>query len=109
MERLIGYERAIVVDALQTGAAPPGSLVCCRLEDLPGLGARHLASAHEASLQVALEVGRRLNAALPARIFVVGVEAPASFEFSETLSPPVAAAVPAAAAQVRRLLKDAQP
>jgi hydrogenase maturation protease len=105
MERLIGYERAVIVDALLTADGPAGSVRCCRLEDLPPLDAGHLVSAHETSLQVALEAGRRLGAALPKRIDVVGVAAQPVLEFCEQLSPAVAAAVPGAAARVRQLLE----
>jgi len=109
MERLMGYDRAILVDALQTGRGPVGSVHACPLEALGNPVAGHLASAHETSLQTALEVGRQLGAALPAQIIVVGVEAQTVFEFSEQLSPAVAAAVPIAAARVRQLLEEAEP
>jgi hydrogenase maturation protease len=105
MERLIGYERAVIVDALQMADGPAGSVWCGRLEELPPRGAGHLVSAHETSLQVALEAGRRLGAALPRRIDIVGVAAQPRLEFDEQLSPAVAAAVPSAAAHVRRLLE----
>ena len=107
MERLMGYDRVILIDALQTGRGPVGSVHACPLEALGNPLAGHLASAHETSLQTALEVGHRLGAALPAQIMVVGVEAQTVFEFSEQLSPAVAAAVPIAAARVRQLLEEA--
>ncbi len=109
MERLMGYDRAILVDALQTGCGPVGSVHACPLEALGNPLAGHLASAHETSLQTALDVGRRLGAALPSQIIVVGVEAQTVFEFSEQLSPAVAAAVPIAAARVRQLLEEPSP
>ena len=96
MERLIGYERAIIVDAINTGRAAPGSVTCFRLEDLPHDAAGHLASAHETTLQTALAVGRKMGAVLPHRIEIVAIEAQAVYDFSETLSPAIAAAVPPA-------------
>lgn len=109
MERLVGYDRAILIDALETGRGPVGSVHACRLEALGNPAVGHLASAHETSLQTALEVGRRLGAALPAQIVVIGVEAQPVLEFSDQLSPPVAAAVPSAATRVRQLLEEVAP
>jgi hydrogenase maturation protease len=106
MERMIGYQRVVVIDALQTECRPVGSVHCCRLEALPDLARGHLVSAHETSLQAALELGRRLQTQLPEDIIVIGVEARPVLEFTEGLSPPVAAAVPAAVALVERLLQE---
>jgi hydrogenase maturation protease len=109
MERLIGYDRAVIVDALQTGRGPVGHVRCCPLEELPAPACGHLASAHETSLRTALEVGQRLGARLPRQIVVVGIEARPSLEFSEQLSPAVARAVPKAARRVCRLLEEDLP
>ncbi len=93
MERLVGYDRAIIIDAMTTNQKPQGSVSCFRLEDLPYVAASHLASAHETTLQTALQVGRTLNAALPSEIIIVAVETQAAYDFNEELSPVVASAV----------------
>lgn len=103
MERMVGYDRAIVVDAVTLGA-PPGSVACLDLSALPDHSAAHLSAAHDTSLQNALRLGRLLGAQLPAEVKVVGVEAERLFEFGENLTPAVAAAVPAAARLVLNLL-----
>ncbi len=94
MERLIGYDRTIIIDAIKTGRAPPGTVSYFRLEDLPNDATSHLASAHETTLQTAIQVGRRMGAVLPHQIEIVAIEAQAVYDFSETLSPAIAAAVP---------------
>jgi len=109
MERMIGYQRAIIVDAMQSERGPVGSVHCCAMEDLPQTAAGHLVSAHETSLATALAVGRRLGADLPEAVVIVAVEARPVLEFSEQLSPDVAAAVPIAASRVRRLLEELAP
>ncbi|MBM3128554.1 MAG: hydrogenase maturation protease [Chloroflexi bacterium] len=96
MERLIGYDRAIIVDALNTGRAPQGTVSSFRLEDLPNYAQSHLASAHETTLHTALQVGRTMGAALPNDILIVAIEAQNVYDFSEELSPAVASAVPRA-------------
>jgi len=106
MERLIGYDRVILVDAMTTGQHPPGHVVCCTLDDLSNPSAGHLTSAHDTSLRTALQVGHSLDAPLPAEILTVTVEIEPTFDFSEMLTPPVAAAVEPAAQQVLRLLHE---
>ena len=101
MERLIGYERAILVDAIQTPGGRPGDVYRLALDDLP---TAHADSAHDASLKAALELGRRLGAALPADIALVAIEAARVFDFGETLSSDVQASVPAAAQAVLAVL-----
>ena len=96
MERLVGYDRVIIVDAINTGRAAQGTVSSFRLEDLPNDAAIHLTSAHETNLQTALQVGRKMGAVLPNEIFVVGVESRHVYDFSEQLSPAVANAVPGA-------------
>lgn len=97
MERLVGYDRAIVVDAIVTGDQPAGTIVWGELpapadERSPS----HTGSAHDTTLETALRLGRALGAALPSEVLVLAIEAGPSFEFGEELSAPVAAAVPIA-------------
>lgn len=106
MERLVGYDRAIVIDALSTGQRPVGSVICFPLEALPHPNVGHLTSAHETNLWTALQVGRTMGAHLPAQVMVVAVESPYVYEFSEELTPPVAAAVPQAVRKVLELLRQ---
>ncbi len=105
MERLVGYDRAILVDAIQGGKAP-GSVQVFPLEALENPSAGHLGSTHETNLLTALEIGRTLGAHLPpaGAVMVVAVEAQPVFEFSEELSPEVAKAVPEAVENVMNLL-----
>ena len=94
MERIIGYDRAILIDAMNTGQAPVGTVACFELDDLHNPNVGHLASAHDATLQTAMEMGRALGARLPRNVTIVAIEAKDVYDFSEELSPAVAAAVP---------------
>jgi hydrogenase maturation protease len=106
MERLVGASRAILVDAVTTRNRPVGSILVLPLAELvPGVSG-HLDNAHDASLPVALAVGRSLGAELPTEIVVVGIEARRVDEFGEELSPPVAAALPGAVEAVLDLLRQ---
>jgi hydrogenase maturation protease len=106
MERLVGYDRAILVDAMQSGQEP-GSVQVFPLEALDNPSAGHLGSTHETNLLTALEIGRSLGAHLPpvGGVMIVSIEAQPVFEFSEELSLPVAQAVPEAVKKVMNLLK----
>ena len=104
MERLVGYEHAVLVDAIVTGERPAGTIRCLRLDELADPGAGHTGSAHDASLCAAMTLGRLLGAELPTSPWVVAVEAERISEVGEELSPAVAAAVPVAADAVLALL-----
>ncbi|MFO7907927.1 MAG: hydrogenase maturation protease [Planctomycetota bacterium] len=102
MERMIGYDAAIVVDAICTGAAP-GTIHHLTVDMV---ATQKSASAHDVDLPTALAFGRRAGAHLPAdhNIRLVGVEAEDVTNFSDRCTPAVAAATRPAAAQVLRLL-----
>ncbi|MER3543019.1 MAG: hypothetical protein C4311_00060 [Chloroflexota bacterium] len=106
MERLVGYDRAIVIDAINLGQGPVGHVTCFPLEALPHPSVGHLTSAHETNLWTALQVGRTMGAHLPTQVMVVAVESPYVYEFSDKLTPPVAAAVPQAVQKVLELLRQ---
>lgn len=108
MEQLIGCKRAIIVDALHNAAGVVGEVSCFPLAALPDPAVGHTTAAHDASLQTALRLGRAMGAALPAEIMVVGIRAERVYEFGETLSPAVAAAVPMAVEKVKELLAAGQ-
>ncbi|MFN2137640.1 MAG: hydrogenase maturation protease [Candidatus Promineifilaceae bacterium] len=96
MEHLIGYDAAVIIDAIQTDGGVPGSVYDLSLDDLPRFKSAHLTAAHDTSLQTALEVGSMMGAQLPQIVAVIGVEAKMVYEFSEKLSPAVEACIPQA-------------
>ncbi len=106
MERLIGYDQAIIIDAVQTAGGLPGQTYDVCLADLPDFSAGHMTAAHDTSLQNALKLGRKLGASLPDEIHVIGIEAERVFDFSEALSPAVEAAVPRAVQLVMGQLSE---
>jgi hydrogenase maturation protease len=104
MERLIGYQRAILIDSFFTNKNPIGTLLRFSIDELPDQELGHIYSAHDTTLQNALQVGRQLGAELPDEINIVAVEAQNVNIFSEQLSPEVAAAVPGAVQAVMDIL-----
>jgi hydrogenase maturation protease len=106
MEALIGYDRAILIDAIVTHKDPVGRVRLYKLEDLPNPASGHTTSAHDTSLQNALIIGRSLGVHLPSDISIVTVEAEKVYDFSEELTPPVASAVPEAVDKILSLLME---
>jgi hydrogenase maturation protease len=103
MERMIGYDRAIIIDAILTGSKPgtihrlsPGSIATQRST-----------SSHDVNLTTALQVGRESNAHLPRdeNIHLIGIEAKDIETFDEQLSPELELAVPAAVRAVLQALE----
>jgi hydrogenase maturation protease len=106
MERMIGYERAIVVDAISTGAAP-GTIHRLTTESI---ATQKSASAHDVSLPTALAFGRQAGAKLPEdrNVSLLGIEAQDLVNFSEQCTPAVAAAIPRAVREVLQILESMQ-
>jgi hydrogenase maturation protease len=103
MERLAGYDRAVIVDAIVSGAAP-GTVHLLTAGDMP---TQRTVCAHDVSLPTALALGRRSGLHLPetSEIHVIAVEAADVMTFSEELTPAVAAAVPLAVQAARQALQ----
>ncbi|NIM92705.1 MAG: hydrogenase maturation protease [Anaerolineales bacterium] len=98
MERMIGFERAIIIDAICTDA-DPGTIHLLSPDDIP---TQRSASVHDMNLSTALEFGRQAGAKLPSKdeIVLIGVEAADVQTFDEALSPEVENALPQAVAVV---------
>jgi hydrogenase maturation protease len=104
MERLTGYDLAVIVDAMNLGDTPTGTVRLYMLDDLPDPFLGHLASSHDVNLKMALELGKNLDTHLPSNIMVIAVQSPYVYDFSEQLSSSVDAAVPEAAVMVMSVL-----
>lgn len=103
MERMVGFERAVVIDAVCSGG-DPGTIHRLSPEAVP---TQHSASPHDVNLPTALDLGRQAGAVLPASqdILIIGVEAVDVTTFGETLTPEVEAAVPLAVQAVLSALE----
>jgi hydrogenase maturation protease len=106
MERLIGYQQVIIIDAIQTQQAPTGEVFNFRLEELSDFSAGHTTAVHDTSLQTAIELGKAMGAQLPEDIFIVGIETERVYDFSEELTPAVEAAIPLATQAVMKILEE---
>lgn len=99
LDDMEGFDRVVVVDAVQTGAHPPGTVHALPLEALHSPAGP---SPHAIGLPSALALARASGAPVPERIELVLVEVEVLDLVGEGLTPAVAAAVGPAEAAVRR-------
>jgi len=104
IDAIAGFERAVIVDAMCTGALAPGSIR--RLEDGALGRARNLASTHDTNLPTALALGALLGLRMPLAVTVFGIEAADLGTFGEELSAPLERSVPEA---VRLIVRELLP
>lgn len=101
-ELLTGYDRVVVVDAVQRGG-PPGWLYILRVDAVESL---HSIDMHMAVPSRALGLAQMLGV-LPREVYLVGCEAAMVDELEMKLSDAVEAAVAPAVGHVLRLLAGA--
>lgn len=101
LDHLEGAGRLVIVDTVQTGSEPPGTLHRFREADvspIPG------GSPHYTGLFEALAVGRALGLPMPQEVLFIAVEAADCLTVGGTMHPGVRAAIPAAADRVLDLI-----
>ena len=103
LDLLVGYDRAIIVDAIQTVGGKAGQIY--RLEPKAFDTAIHTASAHGIDFTTALEFGKKLGLPLPQQIIIFAVEVSDISTFSEECTPEVTRAIPTCVEMVLRELK----
>lgn len=100
MERLIGYDRVILIDALYNGhptspGCGPGTIRRLTLDQLRTISpTQHSASAHDTSLVTALDMGRRMGLSLPKEVIIYAIEVENITDFGEEPTPAVARSIP---------------
>jgi hydrogenase maturation protease len=104
MEHLVGYNRAILIDAISTHSQPVGEIIRTNLESFQFPECGYISSAHDTSLKTALELGKRMGLDLPDEIYIIGIEIENIYEFSDVLSPSVSSAIPNAVQYVLDLI-----
>ena len=103
LDDLVGFERAVVVDAIRTGERPPGHVWTFSPEDLQcGAGP----SPHTVGLPGVLALGRSSGLDLPRKMMIVAIEVEDMETVGENLTPAVGASVPVAASAVRAAVDD---
>jgi len=95
LELVLGYDKVIIIDAIQTDDNEPGRIH--RLSPDQFSGNLRSVSTHDVNLATALELGRQLGKDIPKEIVILAVEAADVDSFGEDLTPRVATTVPGVA------------
>jgi hydrogenase maturation protease len=101
LDEITGYERLIIIDAIQTHDGKPGAIYKLSPSDFK---TGRMAIIHDLGLVSTLELGRKLEMDMPREVVIFAIEAKDMATFSEKLSPEVDKAVPEA---VEVVLKEA--
>ena len=100
LDLLAGFERAIIIDAIEWRHGPIGTVYRLSVDEaVPTVRA---VSFHDISLGTALALGHKVGIPLPTEIVFLAVEAGDTLTVSERCSPEVRAALP----EVVRLVMD---
>jgi len=104
IELLSGAERAVIVDAVDSGS-PAGTLHLLTEQQLAGFESVY-GSAHGIGVAEALQLGRTLNLDdLPEHLTIAGIAAE-QFEIGSAPSAGIATNLPQIAAQIEKLVRD---
>jgi len=104
LDLLTGYDRAIVIDAIQTSQGKTGQIY--QLEPSAFSATRHAVTPHDVSFATALELGDRLGLALPQEIIIFAIEVDDVSTFSETCTPEIERMIPICVEMVREVIEN---
>jgi hydrogenase maturation protease len=107
LDMVRGYDKVVIIDAIQTTKGKPGELHILEEEDFEK--SIHGSSPHGINIATALALGRKLVPdEMPKEVVFFAVEAEDLVNVSERLTPKVAKALPRIVEKVRRELRSVQ-
>ena len=92
-----GYEKVILIDAIQTGKHPVGTLISFNMKDLKGGSAM---SRHHVPLPEAIALGHHIEMDLPSKIQIYAIEVEDVATFSESCTTQVKRSIPDIAREI---------
>lgn len=104
LDLITGYDRALIIDAIQTRHGKPGDIYRLGLDDLPD--PLHSFTVHDVSLRSALDVGQKMGLPLPVETVIFAIEVADVTPLRENCTPQVEGAVPEAVSLVLRELQN---
>jgi len=104
LEEIIGYDKLIIVDAIQTKDGQVGTMYRFTLDDL--IETRHATAPHGVNLATAIELGKKLGYPLPRKIVIFAIEVANVTNFSERCTPEVEKAIPRAVEMIAKELNS---
>lgn len=107
LDIMVGYNKAIIVDAIQTRNGKPGQIY--RLEPSVFNTTRRVASSHDVTLTTAIELGKQLGVDMPQDVVIFAIEVREVGTFTEQLTPEVERAIPICAEMILKELRQSSP
>jgi hydrogenase maturation protease len=104
LDLLTGYDRAFIVDAIQTRQGVPGSVYRLALDELPA--PPNSFTVHDVSLRSAIDIGQKMGLPLPSQTVVFAIEVADVTPLRESCTPQVEDAVPKAVSLVLEELRN---
>lgn len=86
--KLAGYERLVVIDSVQLGSAPPGTVHRFSLDELADTV--RPSSPHDINFATAFQMAKKWGYDIPTDIRIYGIEVKELLKFSEGFTPEVA-------------------
>ncbi len=102
LDLFIGYQRAVIIDAIYTGRAAPGTITRLGREDLSQVLAP---TPHYAGLPELFALARRLELEFPQEIIIFAMEVADPLTVGGTMTPAVRRALPELVEQVQDQVK----
>jgi hydrogenase maturation protease len=104
LDSIVGYDKVIIIDAIQTEKVQAGQIYRMNSEDFSLT--KHFSSPHQVNLATALELGKMLGLAMPREIAIFAVEAKDVSTFGEGCTPEIEQVIPEVVAMVLEELKE---
>lgn len=102
LDQLVGCEKAVIIDAIQTGKHPAGTVLELNSEDLRAVRAP---SSHYCGLPEIMATASELNLPFPSQIKIVAVEIADSVTLGGDMSASVTSAIDEVVLRVSRLVR----
>lgn len=103
LDLLVGYDKAIIIDAIQTADGRAGQIYQLGPEAFDTT--RRTATSHDVDFTTALAFGKKLKLPLPQEIVIFAIEASDVSSFSEECTPEVKQAIPVCVEMVLKEIK----
>ena len=103
METIAGYDRAIIIDAIQTKDGVPGAIY--KLTEADFNRTRYATNPHDVNFATAIEFGNKAGLEMPKEYSIFAIEVEEILTFCEECTPAVEAAIPVAVDMVLKELK----
>jgi len=92
LDSIVGYDKVIIIDAVQTQKGQAGQIYRMGAEDFSLT--KHFSAPHQINLATSLELGNALKLAIPQKITIFAVEAKDITTFGEKCTPEVEQTIP---------------